>query len=396
MNTNQMKNYLNKCVRCGQCRSVCPVFEVIKEEGAAPRGKVFISSLLFAGELSHPGEANNYLSLCLQCRRCSNQCPSGVPVHRIISEARSRLPGSLPCNILYNYLLPSSFLKERAVGLFQMAQKCVLENLAGKTGILPRWLKDLPIHQKAELPPLSSGHTPSRDTVTYYPGCAATYIFPGIARAVLTVLTQHGWDVIIPSDLSCCGFAHETAGNAKSKALGANNYSILAKSSPATIITSCPSCNLALKEKFKNGSAAKQIVDISQFLMQNNITWDINVRLNLKLAYHQPCHETNPASKHLLQRLPGINVIDWKLETTCCGGGGIFMFQHPSVSSEILKPKAKALKKIGTRTLTTTCPVCSLQLRRGLQDSNIEILHPLEIIACNLAGHPNEQAQYHN
>jgi glycolate oxidase iron-sulfur subunit len=33
-----VQEQIKKCVRCGRCRTVCPVFAEIKNETAAPRG----------------------------------------------------------------------------------------------------------------------------------------------------------------------------------------------------------------------------------------------------------------------------------------------------------------------------------------------------------------------
>ena len=37
-----VQEQIMKCVRCGKCRSVCPVFAEIRNETAAPRGHVFM------------------------------------------------------------------------------------------------------------------------------------------------------------------------------------------------------------------------------------------------------------------------------------------------------------------------------------------------------------------
>lgn len=386
MNDAQLKTYLNKCVRCGQCRSVCPVFEVLGEEGAAPRGKVFIASLLFSGELARPGEANHYLSLCLQCRRCSAQCPSGVPVHHIISEARKLL--SRPWqHLLYDHFLASTPARTHAARLFQLAEHCGLKKLAINLGMLPPWVKNISVVQK-DLPEFTPSRGTSKGTITYYPGCAATYIFPEVAKACITVLSHLGWNVIVPQNLTCCGFPHEAAGSKKAVKLQKENYTVLQKTNPDVIITSCPSCALAIKNSPGAQNRSTPVKEITEFLAERDIKINEAKGPYRQVTYHQPCHSSPAVLKYLLEKLPRVEIIPWEMEATCCGGGGIFMFLKPGISSLILQPKTTALKKTGAKNIVTNCPACTLQLQRGLWGTGIKVIHPVEIISSLLTGQP--------
>ena len=44
-----IREYQSKCVRCGQCRFVCPVLDILGKESASPRGKVYLAGLMARG-----------------------------------------------------------------------------------------------------------------------------------------------------------------------------------------------------------------------------------------------------------------------------------------------------------------------------------------------------------
>ncbi|HAA08596.1 MAG TPA: glycolate oxidase, partial [Syntrophomonas sp.] len=84
-----VQEQIMKCVRCGKCRSVCPVFAEIRNETAAPRGHVFMVQMLRDGKVEPHQEVYDHLAKCLLCETCSVNCPSGIDVHELNAAARS-------------------------------------------------------------------------------------------------------------------------------------------------------------------------------------------------------------------------------------------------------------------------------------------------------------------
>ena len=90
---------LGQCSGCGVCRSreqqfrMCPLFRATGDELASSRAKMNVlrfwsSGQLREGDFDSP-EFRQFLDLCINCKACSTECPSGVDVSKIIAAARA-------------------------------------------------------------------------------------------------------------------------------------------------------------------------------------------------------------------------------------------------------------------------------------------------------------------
>ena len=79
------------CNRCGNCRAVCPVFDVLREEPAGSRGKVELAEAFFRGEAVDEREMQRVFDLCLHCMTCEENCPSGMRADEIVMAVRAEL-----------------------------------------------------------------------------------------------------------------------------------------------------------------------------------------------------------------------------------------------------------------------------------------------------------------
>src|SRR5271165_847476 len=83
---------LDRCMRCGMCMSVCPVYNAEKSEGGVARGKITIAEAVIAGDLElEDQEVIDTLFDCLVCKSCMQACPSGVQFDRIMLDLRAAI-----------------------------------------------------------------------------------------------------------------------------------------------------------------------------------------------------------------------------------------------------------------------------------------------------------------
>ena len=106
-----------KCVRCGLCQAVCPVFAVERSEAAVARGKVQLVRALLEGRVEPTPAVRERLFLCLNCGACTENCPSGVAVADIMLAGRAQLLREAGRPLVERLLLREGLGQRRSVRL---------------------------------------------------------------------------------------------------------------------------------------------------------------------------------------------------------------------------------------------------------------------------------------
>lgn len=78
----EIKEIVEKCIRCGLCKSLCPVLRVIREEQYSPRGRAIILDNNFFEKIFYD---------CNLCKACEKQCPVNLKLCSAFIKARSVL-----------------------------------------------------------------------------------------------------------------------------------------------------------------------------------------------------------------------------------------------------------------------------------------------------------------
>ena len=84
-----------KCVKCGACANVCPVYEIV---GGHVFGHIYVGGIgLVLTPFFHGNEnARDILGLCIGCRRCNEVCAAKIDIEGLILDLRERgakIPG---------------------------------------------------------------------------------------------------------------------------------------------------------------------------------------------------------------------------------------------------------------------------------------------------------------
>ena len=396
----EVQDALAKCMKCGNCMAVCPVYLTEKEEGAYARGKLSIAEAILKGDLDLKDEdVQEKLFNCLVCTSCMQNCPCGVDVCKIMLSLRAALAretGLHPIKkVIFGALKNQPFF-DKAMKAGAALQWMGLRKLPGNAGYEPRFTMGLSI--KRIFPGLAA--TPFRDQapelikaknrktkVSFFTGCAFNYIFPDVAQDVVEVLKENDVEIAIPKEQQCCGIAVFAHGDIESaRVLARKNIDVMEKTGADYIVTACGSCGESWQHGFKEllsedplyGPKAEywksRTYDISTFLTKVIDYKKPTGRVEATVTYHDPCHlkkvmKVFTEPRIILNAIPGVTLKEMAKPDACCGSGGSYTITHLETSMAITGRKMDDIRKTGADGVITGCPGCMMQLSEGLANS---------------------------
>ena len=400
-----------RCVRCGACANVCPVYRLI---GGHKMGYVYIGAVGLALTYLYHGadKARSLVQNCIGCESCNNVCSAGIDLAGIIRDIRSRLIKDEGNNAAGGVM--SIVMKDRK--RFHNLLKFVKFSQAPVTTKGGRFIRHLPeiltggdqtFRQLPALAPKSfrqlfktvvKNPAQPKYTVGLFSGCAQDFIYPEQLVAGVRVLNKLGVAVEFPEAQSCCGLPLEMMGQrAASLEVSAQNVQGFDAGKYHAIITLCASCAGHLQHsypKLLKGTAdefaanifAKKVVNFTDYVYKN---FDLKPEdfkpTTDKVCYHAPCHMRNNGILEQPRALLSMaaNYTPAVEEDTCCGFGGTFSVKFPELSAEMGRKKVANGEASGAEIMVTDCPGCIMQLRgvATANDSKLKLEHMAELLA---------------
>ena len=418
---------IGKCIKCGQCRTVCPIFADLHREKYASRGKLALIKAIEDGQLPLTPGYGEVIDNCLLCLACVDNCSSGVRLDKVITAARTHWAAErgLPVakRLAYELLNAPRALIDATVRGGSIAQALLFDRLPPQSGLRRRFpfvgkpfgdryippLAQRPFFKRAPhaAPPVPATHT-ATPSVIFFSGCLINYVYPHTGEALINVFRHLGVRVIVPPAQNCCGTPAKTGGDPQSaRQLARKNIACLS-ASEAPVITACGSCGRMLRNEYPSlfepsdpahaqaGALARRIHDVSEYLVHHTglltLVGDLHPLEVPTITYHDPCHlgrgmgvTTEP--RQLLHSIAGNSLVEMTRADRCCGSGGLYGLTHPKTSRSILRSKTDAIRATGAKTIVTGCPGCIIQLRDGIRHyrEEIEVCHIIETLAGALA-----------
>ncbi len=404
MTQSEISQELKKCVKCGACMAVCPIYRQTGREEMVARGKLNLIEII--GDNRELPEAwIEAVDNCLLCCSCEENCSKGVKITGVIAAARIQQMATQGLNPIKKgafALLKNQFFSIAGFIKFGSLLQWILWRRLPRHSGLVRRLPLPGIDEKMVVPILPRRNlddilkkrrvNPDLPPVLFFPGCATRYLQPQMGLDLIFVLEKLGFNVIVPTEFNCCGMVTWGAGDAASNVkLKESNLKVFADNAAIkTVVTGCASCGHALKE-YDNLPPGCEILDISEFLFRHREKLEkllAGRQSQRKITYHDPCHlrkgqGITKEPRWLLKLIAGENFVEMSHPERCCGAGGTFGLTHKELSRKILKEKTDAADATGAEIVTSGCPGCLLQLTEGavVADSKWQTEHPLSLLA---------------
>jgi FAD/FMN-containing dehydrogenase/Fe-S oxidoreductase len=370
-----------RCVGVGKCRRdeggvMCPSYRVTREEEHSTRGRAHLLWEMTNGDVIQDGWNNEAvkesLDLCLACKGCKSDCPTGVDVATYKAEFLSHYYESnrrpLPAFAFANIDLCAQ-AASHVPGLVNLTTQLPgLRTLARLAAGIPAQRRIPPFapetfqgwwekRRSAGVPPgverasrpltqanissdlgVSTRSHSAGATVLLWADTFNNHFLPSTARAAAEVLEAAGFNVLVPRAHLCCGRPLYDLGlldRAKSLLLEVVDalYQEIEQRTPIVVLE--PSCAAVFRDELTNlfpndhraHALSKQVFVLSEFLEQYAKDFPIP-KLARKALVHGHCHHKAimkmTAEEAVLRRMG----IDFTAPAPgCCGMAGAFGFE---------------------------------------------------------------------
>jgi FAD/FMN-containing dehydrogenase/Fe-S oxidoreductase len=351
---------VDQCTGQGACRKMeggmCPSYMATMEEEHSTRGRANLLRLAFSGVLPHDEytseRMHQALGLCVECKACKAECPTGVDMAKIKYEVlaqtmakkgvplRARLFAQIntvsrftaPFGAVANFvsgIKPARLVMQRVAGIAAERQ---LPRFASQT--FPAWFG-----KREAVAPGSRG-----DAVLFH-DTFTDYYHPEVGRSAVRILEALGYNVVLAARTGCCGRPAISKGLLPMARRWAerNVRALLPYTERGVpIVGTEPSCLLTFRDEYPDllrdedsRTLASQTFLLDELIVKlaseepEQVAAIFRDDLQLDVLLHAHCHQkaiVGPEpTLRLLNLVPGYKAM--LVETSCCGMAGSFGFE---------------------------------------------------------------------
>lgn len=416
--THGLAMAVEMCNNNGHCRkfdagTMCPSYRVTRDEKHLTRGRANTLRLVLSGQLGEEGLAGDdvkeALDLCVSCKGCKRDCPTGVDMAKFKIEARSarakarglswrdRMVGEMPRYAPWASRLSGVLgALERVPFVSRRIKKAL--GLAEQRDF-PRFTGNFLAERRGEAAQASREVLLFVDTFN-------NYLEGDNARAAKRVLEAAGYRVhlnVRPGERPlCCGRTYLSSGQfdkARAEARRSLDHLMPFVERGVTIVGLEPSCLLTLRDEFLQYGFGDEAVRLSEsallfeeFLVRaqeaGELSLDLKPLEQPRAMLHGHCHQKafdalRPVER-VLSWIPGLEVET--IESSCCGMAGSFGYEVEHYDASLQMAELSLLPAIRERgegaVLVADGTSCRHQIHDG---SGREAVHVARLLEQALA-----------
>lgn len=224
--------------------------------------------------------------------------------------------------------------------------------------------------------------------------CLVDTMAPEVGRASVSALEATGRTVGFPEGQSCCGqpafnvglwdMAREMAAHALDVLDGTEGPIVVPSGSCAEmLIHHYPALFAETDRKEQASRVSERTVELTRYLTSQPDAPSASCD-GCEVAYHYSCHGLRGLglAETADQLLEGVDRVELEGDTECCGFGGLFSVEMPSVSTAIMDDKLDKVEASGATMLVGSDVSCLMHMEGGLRrrGSDIEVKHIAELL----------------
>ena len=363
--TTRISEELHACNMCGYCVPVCPAYQEIGWESAAPRGKVFFMKNVemrspldrilrrptrerdFAGRPSEEMEAfTRAVYECTGCGACEAVCHADIPFDGLWDDVKGWLVdegfGPLP---EHRQMLDHVKASKNLYGKDNEARAGWFEEAGGKQSDQPE--------------------------VLFWVGCAASFERQSTAKAVIKILNAANVRYrVLGREEWCSGGPIARIGGRSyvAKTLMPHNLEAVAGTGAKALVTACAECYRAWTKDYRRygGNPPFAVYHISQYIdkLVRDKRLKFSKKIDRKITYHDACQlgrvcgqaEPPRTAMKYMQGVAQLEMFHNRDTTLCSGAHGGFREAFPKEAASLAARRHGEARDTGASVMVTTCP----------------------------------------
>lgn len=421
--SNGLASAVEMCNNNGHCRkfdagTMCPSYRITKDEQHVTRGRANTLRLALSGQVGQAGlasvEVKDALDLCVSCKGCKRDCPTGVDMAKIKIEARAawgKLHGLTLRERLIAFMPHYAPWASRFGSLLSIAEATPVLGALVKRALGFATARSLPKFKAPFLTSTQNINTAASDNtatktsakdVLLFVDTFSNYLEAENAHAAQRVLQAAGYTVHLNVRAGerplCCGRTFLSAGlidQAKAEARRTLDTLMPYVTKGIAIVGLEPSCLLTLRDEFLHygyGAEAEQLAQqaflFEEFLVREQKTGRFKLNLQAidynNALLHGHCHQ-----KAFDALTPVQTVLSWipelkvsTIESSCCGMAGSFGYEAEHHQASMQMAELSLLPAVRNRTASTVVVADGTSCRHQIHDgAEVKAIHTAQLLA---------------